>query len=226
MKYINIHKGKFIERPNRFIAHVELDGAIQICHVKNTGRCKELLKQGCTVYLEESSNVNRKTKYDLVAAEKGKLLVNLDSQAPNKVVKEWLEAGGLFANPTLIYSEKRHGNSRVDFYIEAGKRRAFVEVKGVTLEEDGVAAFPDAPTERGVKHLYHLIDVMKEGYEAYIIFVIQFKPAKYLIPNDVTHPQFGKALREAAAAGVKILALDCKVTPDSLQLDQLIPVKL
>ncbi len=226
MKYNNIHKGKFIERPNRFIAYVELDGAIQICHVKNTGRCRELLTQGCTVYLEESSNASRKTKYDLVAAEKGKLLVNLDSQAPNKVVKEWLEAGGLFPDPTLIYSEKKHGNSRVDFYVEAGKSRAFIEVKGVTLEEDGVAAFPDAPTERGVKHLYHLIDVMNEGYEAYIVFVIQFKPAKYFVPNDVTHPQFGNALREAAAAGVKILAFDCMVTPASLRLDQIIQVRL
>ncbi len=226
MKYKNIHKGKFIERPNRFIAYVELDGVIQTCHVKNTGRCRELLTQDCTVYLEESSNASRKTKYDLVAVEKGELLVNLDSQAPNKVVREWLEAGGLFPNPTLIYSEKKHGNSRVDFYVEAGKRRAFIEVKGVTLEEDGVAAFPDAPTERGVKHLYHLIDVMKEGYEAYIVFAIQFKPAKYLVPNDVTHPQFGKALREAATAGVKILAFDCTVTPDSMKLDQRIQVIL
>lgn len=226
MKYKNIHKGKFIERPNRFIAYVEIDGVIQICHVKNTGRCRELLTHGCTVYLEESSNASRKTKYDLVVAEKGNLLVNLDSQAPNKVVKEWLEAGGLFPNPALLYSEKKHGNSRVDFYVEAGKRRAFVEVKGVTLEEEGVAAFPDAPTERGVKHLYHLIDVVREGYEAYIIFVIQFKPAKYLVPNDATHPQFGKALREAAAAGVKILAFDCKVTPASLKLDQLIQVRI
>lgn len=226
MKYKNIHKGKFIERPNRFIAYVELDGAIQTCHVKNTGRCRELLTQGCTVYLEESSNASRKTKYDLVAAEKGKLLINLDSQAPNKVVKEWLAAGGLYLNPTLICPEKKHGNSRVDFYIEDKERRAFIEVKGVTLEEDGVVAFPDAPTERGVKHLYHLIDVMNDGYEAYIVFVIQFKPAKYLVPNDVTHPQFGKALREAAAAGVNILAYDCKVTPDSMQLDQIIQVIL
>ncbi|QNU66088.1 DNA/RNA nuclease SfsA [Ruminiclostridium herbifermentans] len=226
MKYKNIHKAKFIERPNRFIAYVEIDGTIQICHVKNTGRCRELLTQGCTVYLEESSNASRKTKYDLVAAEKGKLLINLDSQAPNTVVKEWLEAGGLFPNPTLIYSEKKHGNSRVDFYVEAKKRKAFIEVKGVTLEDNGVAAFPDAPTERGVKHLYHLIDAVQEGYEAYIIFVIQFKPVKYLIPNDVTHLQFGNALREAAAAGVKILAFDCIVTPDTLKLDQVVQVKL
>ena len=226
MKYKNIHKGKFIERPNRFIAYVEIDGTIQTCHVKNTGRCRELLTQGCTVYLEESSNANRKTKYDLVAVEKGKLLVNIDSQAPNKVVKEWLEAGGLFSNPILIHSEKKHGNSRVDFYIEDENRKAFIEVKGVTLEDNGVAAFPDAPTERGVKHLYHLIDVMKEGYEAYLVFVLQFKPAKHIIPNDVTHPEFGKALREAVAAGVKVIAFDCLVTPDSLILDQVVQIRL
>ncbi len=226
MKYKNIHKAKFIDRPNRFIAHAELDGVVQICHVKNTGRCKELLQHGCTVYLEENDDPNRKTKYDLVAVEKGKLLVNIDSQAPNKVVKEWLEAGGLFPNPTLIYSEKKHGNSRVDFYIEDETRKAFIEVKGVTLENDGVAAFPDAPTERGVKHIYHLIDVMKEGYEAYLVFVLQFKPAKYIIPNDVTHPEFGKALREAAAAGVKVMAFDCLVAPDSLKLDWVVQVRL
>lgn len=226
MKYRNIHKAKFIDRPNRFIAHAEVDGVVQICHVKNTGRCKELLQQGCTVYLEENNDPNRKTKYDLVAVEKGKLLVNIDSQAPNKVVKKWLEAGGLYLKPTLICPEKKHGNSRVDFYIEDEERRAFIEVKGVTLEEDGVAAFPDAPTERGVKHLYHLIDVLKEGYEAYLVFVLQFKPAKYIMPNDVTHPEFGKALRVAVAAGVNVLAFDCMVTPDSLQLDQNVQVQL
>lgn len=226
MKYSNILKAKFIERPNRFIAHVEVDGVVQICHVKNTGRCKELLQHGCTVYLEENNNPFRKTKYDLIAVEKGELLVNIDSQAPNKVVREWLEEGGLYSYPTLISPEKQHGNSRVDFYIEDEKRRAFIEVKGVTLEENGVAAFPDAPTERGVKHLYHLIDVMKDGYEAYLIFVLQFKPAKYIIPNDITHPGFGKALREAAEAGVKILAFDCIVTPDSLKLDKIVQVKL
>ena len=226
MKYINIQKARFIDRPNRFIAHVEIDGDMQVCHVKNTGRCKELLQNGCIVYLEKSNNPTRKTKYDLVAVEKDKLLVNMDSQAPNKVVKEWLEAGGLYQKPTLVYPEMKHGNSRVDFYIEDKNRKAFIEVKGVTLENDGVAAFPDAPTQRGIKHIYHLIDAVKEGYEAYLIFIIQFKPVKYIIPNDVTHPEFGKALREAFTAGVHVLAYDCIVTPDSMQINQMIEVKL
>ncbi|PYG90203.1 sugar fermentation stimulation protein [Ruminiclostridium sufflavum DSM 19573] len=226
MKYNNVQKAKFIERPNRFIAYAEINGAVEICHVKNTGRCRELLQRGCTVYLEESSNLSRKTRYDIIAAEKGKLLINMDSQAPNKAVREWLEAGGLYDAPALIKPEMMHGDSRVDFYIEDKSRKAFIEVKGVTLEKDGVAAFPDAPTERGVKHIRHLIDAMKEGYEAYLLFVIQFKPAKYIIPNDVTHPEFGSVLREAATAGVKVLAYDCKVTPDSMQLDSEVPVKL
>lgn len=226
MKYINIHKARFIDRPNRFIAQVEIDGVVQAGHVKNTGRCKELLRPGSLVYLEESINPNRKTKYDLVAVEKEKVLVNMDSQAPNKVVKEWLEAGGIYPNPTLVRPEMKHGNSRVDFYIEDEDRKAFIEVKGVTLENDGVAAFPDAPTERGIKHIYHLIDVLKEGYEAYLIFIIQFKPVKYLMPNDVTHPDFGKALKEAVAAGVHVLAYDCNVTPDSMQMDQMVQIQL
>lgn len=226
MKYTNIHKARFIERPNRFIARVEVDGDVQVCHVKNTGRCKELLIPGRVVYLEESNNPNRKTNYDLVVVEKDKMLVNIDSQAPNKVVKEWLEAGGLYPHPVEVYSEKKYGSSRFDFYLEAKERPAFLEVKGVTLEEGGVAAFPDAPTERGIKHIKHLIDVVKEGYEAYLVFIIQFKPVKYFIPNDVMHREFGQALREAVAAGVHVLAYDCMVTQDSLQLDQIVPVRL
>ena len=226
MKYKNIQKARFIERPNRFIARVELNGDVQVCHVKNTGRCKELLIPGAVVYLEESSNPNRKTKYDLVVVEKNKMLVNIDSQAPNVVVKKWLEVGGLYPQQVLVYPEMKYGSSRFDFYIEAKERKAFIEVKGVTLEEDGVAAFPDAPTERGIKHINHLIDVIKEGYEAYIIFIIQFKPVKHFIPNDATHPQFGQALRKAVAAGVHVLAYDCMVTPDSLQLDQNVQVRL
>lgn len=226
MNYINIRKARFIDRPNRFIARVELDGVVQVCHVKNTGRCKELLRPGKPVYLEENNNPNRKTKYDLVVVEKGKVLVNMDSQAPNKVVKEWLEAGGIYPNPTLVLPEIKHGNSRVDFYMEDRNRKAFIEVKGVTLENYGAAAFPDAPTERGIKHIYHLLEVMKEGYEAYLIFVIQFKPVKYLMPNDATCPEFGKALREGAAAGLHILAYDCIVTPDSMRMDQMVRVQL
>ena len=176
--------------------------------------------------MTESSNPNRKTKYDLVVVKKDKVLVNLDSQAPNKVVKEWLEAGGLYPHPVRVYPETKYGSSRLDFYIEDKERKAFIEVKGVTLEDDGVAAFPDAPTERGIKHINHLIDVSKEGYEAYLVFIIQFKPVKYLIPNDATHPEFGQALRKAVAAGVHILAYDCLVTQDSLQLDQIVQVRL
>ena len=166
VKYANIHKASFINRPNRFIAQVEMDGSIHVVHVKNTGRCKELIIPGSQVFLEVNHDSKRKTKYDLVVVEKGKMLVNIDSQAPNKVVKEWLEAGGIYANPTVVQSERKHGNSRVDFYIEDKDRKAFVEVKGVTLENDGVAAFPDAPTERGVRHTYHLTELLRDGYEA------------------------------------------------------------
>lgn len=226
MKYQNIHQGIFVARPNRFIAHVQLGEELHICHVKNTGRCKELLIPGCTVYLEESSNPNRKTKYDLVGVEKGNLLINMDSQAPNQVVKEWLEAGGIFPYPTKIQGEKQHGNSRVDFYLEEGDRKAFVEVKGVTLEVDGVASFPDAPTERGIKHIYHMMDAMKEGYEAYLVFVIQMKGIKYLVPNDTTHPAFGQALREAAKEGLNILAYDCIISKDTMVIDQKIEVRI
>lgn len=226
MKYQNIQKARFIERLNRFIARVELNGGVQLCHVKNTGRCKELLIPGSVVYLEESSNPDRKTKYDLVVVEKKKKLVNIDSQAPNQVVKEWLEAGGLYLHPLVVRSEVKHGNSRFDFYVEDKGRKAFLEVKGVTLEDEGVAAFPDAPTERGIKHINHLLEVIMEGYEAYLLFVIQFKPVKYFIPNDVTHPQFGQALRKAVAAGVRVLAYDCIVTQDSLQLDESVQVRL
>ncbi|MDD4570161.1 MAG: DNA/RNA nuclease SfsA [Tepidanaerobacteraceae bacterium] len=226
MRYKKIHQARFIERPNRFIARVELNGDVQVCHVKNTGRCQELLIPGRIVYLAESSNPNRKTKYDLVVVEKDKMLVNIDSQAPNQVVKEWLEAGGLYPQPVLIYPEMKQGNSRLDFYLEDKERKAFIEVKGVTLEDDGVAAFPDAPTERGIKHLNHLIEVIKEGYDAYLIFIVQFKPVNHLVPNDATHPEFGQALRKAVAAGVRVLAYDCMVTQDSMQLDQKVQVRL
>ncbi|NLV17171.1 MAG: DNA/RNA nuclease SfsA [Syntrophomonadaceae bacterium] len=226
MKYANIHKARFIDRPNRFIAQVEINGDVQVAHVKNTGRCKELLIPGAHVFVAENNDPGRKTRYDLVVVEKGKMLVNIDSQAPNKVVKGWLETGGIYAKPTLIHSEKKYGNSRVDFYIEDQDKKAFIEVKGVTLENEGVAAFPDAPTERGIRHIHHLMDVIKEGYEAYLIFVIQFKPVEYFVPNDVTHPEFGKALRDAARSGVKILAYDCNIAPDAMTMDQKVPVHL
>ena len=226
MQYNRIHKGKFISRPNRFIAYVELDKRIEVCHVKNTGRLKELLTPGAVVYVEDSENPGRKTKYDLIAVEKGSMLVNMDSQAPNRAVRKWLEAGGLYPKPRRICPEYKYGDSKIDFYIEDESRRALLEVKGVTLEREGVAAFPDAPTERGIKHIRHLIQALKDGYEAYVIFVIQFKPVSCFVPNDLTHPAFGQALREASFAGVNILAYDCRVEPDRMELDKRVEVKL
>ncbi|MDF2803338.1 MAG: sfsA, partial [Anaerocolumna sp.] len=175
MIYNNIKAGIFKARPNRFVAHIEIDGHIEICHVKNTGRCKELLLPDCIVYVEEASNTARKTKYSLIAVLKGEKIINMDSQIPNKAVHEWLLEGNLFQDITLIKPEKVYGNSRFDFYIETSKQKIFMEVKGVTLEEDGVVRFPDAPTERGVKHMNELISCTKQGYEAYILFVIQME---------------------------------------------------
>ena len=231
MKYTKIIKGSFLSRPNRFIAKVLIDGKEETVHVKNTGRCRELLTPGVTVYLYVSDNPLRKTKYDLIAVEKireGKapLLVNMDSQVPNTVADEWLHKCGLFSPDAVIRREVTYGKSRFDFYIEDGKRKAFLEVKGVTLENDGVASFPDAPTERGVKHINELITAVSDGYEGYILFVIQMKEIAYMTPNDATHKAFGDALREAEKAGVKILAVDCIVTPDSIVCDKPVKVKL
>lgn len=231
MKYKNIEKGRFIERPNRFIARVEINGQTETVHVKNTGRCKELLQKGCTVYLEKSDNPERKTKYDLVAVEKireGKppLLINMDSQIPNAAAEEWLRKGNIFSENAVIRREVKYGASRFDFYIENGERRAFLEVKGVTLENDGVSMFPDAPTERGVKHINELIKCMADGYEAYILFVIQMKEISLFTPNYQTHPEFGKALCEAEREGVKIMAVDCVVTSESIEIDSEIRVQL
>jgi len=226
MKYLNSYQGKFINRPNRFVANVEIDGQQHLCHVKNTGRCKELLLPGSTVYLEKNHNPNRKTTFDLIAVEKGTLLINIDSQAPNKAVFEWLKAGGLFPENLIIQPEIKYETSRLDFYIEHENRKGFIEVKGVTLEENRIAAFPDAPTLRGIRHIQHLMDIVQKGYEAYLIFVVQFKPVKYMIPNDITHPEFGETLRKAASNGVNVLAYDCIVTPDTMTLDESVPVKL
>ena len=210
MKYHHIVKGKFIERPNRFIAYVNVEGEKenpQKVHVKNTGRCRELLIPGADVYLEKSDNPNRKTKYDLVKVMKGSRLVNMDSQAPNKVVGEWLREKQLYKDTTLVVSEKTYGNSRFDFYVEGDGKKAWIEVKGVTLERDGAALFPDAPSERAVKHVEHLIKAREEGYEAYIILVIQMRYVKYFTPNRETHPQFAEVLEKAEKAGVQILSL-------------------
>lgn len=226
MKYLNIEEAVFKERPNRFIAYVETRNGREICHVKNTGRCKELLQPDATIYVQRNDNPARKTKLDLIGVKKNQYLINMDSQAPNVAVKEWLKAGNLFSETAKIYPEKKYGDSRFDFYIEDGERKAFMEVKGVTLENDGVCAFPDAPTERGVKHIRELIKCMEEGYEAYILFVIQMSPVKYLKPNDVTHKAFGDALREAKKAGVHVLARDCKITIDSMEIMNEVEVRL
>lgn len=220
MTYQEVKRGVFVSRPNRFVACVEVDGKMEVCHVKNTGRCKELLVSGATVILEKSANPARKTCYDLVAVYKGGELINMDSQAPNRVAGEWLSSGGLFENVTLIKPECFYKNSRFDFYVEADGRRIFIEVKGVTLEEDGVVLFPDAPTERGVKHLRELMDAKENGYEAYVLFVIQMQRCRYFTPNRATHAAFADALIEAAAAGVEIRAVTCCVTEDSLSVDR------
>lgn len=279
MKYTRITQGRFLERPNRFIALVEIDGQIEKCHVKNTGRCRELLVPGALVWLEKSDNPNRKTQYDLVAVRKQfprkedcfagscspaminidsqsadsavgspsimintdsqstnlamgspSIMINMDSQAPNQAVREWLEQNkSPFPEITILKPECTYGSSRIDFYVEtAGQqpRKIFIEVKGVTLEEDGIARFPDAPTERGIKHMLELQKAIQEGYESYILFVIQMKGIRWFEPNDLTHPAFGETLRQVHKAGVNILAYDCKVTPEEITLDMPVKVKL
>jgi sugar fermentation stimulation protein A len=221
LRYKKVVCGSFISRPNRFIAKALIDGNEETVHVKNTGRCRELLLPGCKVYLSVSDNPARKTAFDLVAVEKqreGKLplLVNLDSQAPNTVAEEWLGAGNLFPKGAEIRREVTFGSSRFDFYLQYGERKAYLEVKGVTLEENGCACFPDAPTERGVKHLRHLIRATEEGYRAAVLFIIQMEGVTAIRPNDVTHPAFGEALRDAANSGVEVWAVDCTVTPSTL----------
>lgn len=231
VKYKATKRAKFISRPNRFIAKVILDGNIETVHVKNTGRCKELLTEGCDVVLYESDNPSRKTKYDLVAVYKHRkdslpLLINMDSQIPNDVVDEWLKKGRLFERDAVIRREVVFGDSRFDFYVRDGDRKAFIEVKGVTLEEDRIAKFPDAPTERGVKHINELVSAVKLGYEAYVIFVIQMKEIDLFTPNDATHKAFGDALRAAASQGVRVIALDCIVSEDTIEADGYVPIEL
>ena len=226
MKYPEIRKAKFISRPNRFVAFVDIDGEELACHVKNTGRCRELLVPGAEVFLEESNNPARKYKYSLVTVRKGKRLVNMDSQAPNKVVGEWLKEGGLFSGITLLKAESTYKKSRFDFYCEYEGKRAFIEVKGVTLENDGVVSFPDAPTERGTKHLNELIECMNEGYEAYAVFVVQMKDVLYFTANEDHDPKFAEALGKAAQEGVNIIALDCDVTEDSVVIKDRVEVRL
>lgn len=223
MRYKNMVDGIFLARPNRFIAHVEIGGQVEICHVKNTGRCKELLIPGCRVWCQFSDNPARKTKYDLIAVQKGHRLINMDSQAPNAAAKEWLLGGGLGEIENLR-PETFHGESRFDFSFTKDGMPCLLEVKGVTLENDGICAFPDAPTQRGARHLQHLTQAIEEGYICYVLFVIQMPDVEYLHPNDVTDPAFGKALREADAAGVQVLAMDCSVTEDSMVIRKPVPV--
>lgn len=224
MKYENTIIAKFIERPNRFIARVELDGKLETVHVKNTGRCKELLIPGVDVVLEKSSNPERKTAYDLIAVYKEGLgWVNIDSQVPNTLVKEWLESGNsIFKNITYIKPECVYGKSRVDFFLECGERKIFIEVKGCTLEIDGIGYFPDAPTERGVKHLKELMAAIDDGYESYMAFVIAMPKVKEVRPNEKTHMEFAKTLYEAMEKGVKVLFLNCEVGPEVISVSDYI----
>ena len=226
MKYANVSRGFFIRRTNRFVAEVEANGRTERVHVKNTGRCKELLIPGAAVYLNEAANPNRTTKYDLVAVEKGDRLVNVDSGAPNIVIREFLQSGKYLGDVTVVRSEAKYGASRFDFYVEAGKLRIFIEVKGVTLEENGAVLFPDAPTQRGVKHLDELARCINDGYEARVAFVVQMSGALYFTPNRRMHPAFGDALVRAGNAGVGIEAYDCVVTPDSLAIGRPVTVRL
>lgn len=233
MRYGNIVPGTFLARPNRFIAHVDLGGEAVVCHVKNTGRCRELLVPGATVYLQDFGPhaAGRKTRYDLIAVKKerpaGPLLINMDAQAPNKVFAEWVRAGNFRPDLKLLRPETVFGASRFDFYYEmAGNMRGFVEVKGVTLEENGLALFPDAPTERGVKHLEELVRARTQGYHAHVCFVVQMAGMAAFSPNDAAMPAFGAALRRAVGAGVDAFAVECAVTPETLEITGQVIVRI
>lgn len=226
MKYEKIVKGEFLSRPNRFIANVLVDGEKEVVHVKNTGRCRELLTDRAEVFLSLSSNPERKTRYDLIAVRKGTKLINMDSQIPNDVADEWLKKGNIFPKDSVIRREVKHMSSRFDFFITDADKKSFLEVKGVTLEENGIAMFPDAPTERGVKHINELISLKKDGFGAYILFVIQMEDVHLFRPNDITHKAFGDALRRADEAGVEIIAVNCKITKDSIEILEEIEVDL
>ena len=225
MRYGKMVEGRFLSRPNRFIAHIEIDGKEEVCHVKNTGRCRELLPAGAKVWCLDAASPNRKTRYDLITVQKGQRLINMDSQAPNAAAREWLLAGGL-GEIEHVKPESKHGDSRFDFSFTKDGKQCFLEVKGVTLENDGVCAFPDAPTQRGAKHVNELAKLAEEGYGAYVLFVIQMEGVKWLHPNDLTDKPFGDALRRAKNAGVEILAYDCKITIDTMEIKDKVEVKL
>ena len=226
MKYDSIVEGVFVSRPNRFIANVEINGELHTVHVKNTGRCRELLLPGAKVYLEASDNPARKTKYDLVTVIKNGNLINMDSMAPNRIFHEWARSSGFFGKNIKITPEYKYKNSRFDFYIRAEDRKILVEVKGVTLEQEGVLMFPDAPTERGVKHLRELIDARENGFESFVFFIAQMKDCKYLVPNRTTHPEFAETLSEAFNKGVKVNCLNCNVSVGEVTADGFVNVIL
>ena len=226
MYYKNVYQGRFLERPNRFIAYVEIGTNREVVHVKNTGRCKELLIPGATVYVQKAEGSSRKTEWDLIGVKKGERIINIDSQAPNKVVEEWIEAGHLFSDISLIKKEVVYKKSRFDLYVESNNRKILIEVKGVTLEENGIVTFPDAPSERAVKHVKELCEAVEEGYEAIIFFVIQMKHAIYFTPNCQMHPAFYDTLVRAVQAGVKIMAYDCEVENNYLKINEEVTVKL
>lgn len=227
MEYERITTGIFLLRRNRFVAEVEIDGECELVHVKNTGRCRELFVPGTKVVLQEHDSPTRKTKYDLIAVWKGNELVNVDSQVTNVVVEEWVKQSGYFPDLKLVKREVTYGKSRFDLYIEWGEgKKGFLEVKGVTLEDGGIARFPDAPTLRGVKHVEELIACRREGYEAFLFFVVQMKRIRQVMPNWKTHPEFGTALQKAVDAGVHLLAYDCRITENSIQIDAPLPVSV
>lgn len=224
MKYANIKEGIFIERVNRFIAHIEINGKVEVCHVKNTGRCKEILVKGCKVFVQEFDSKIRKTKFDLISVYKGNRLINIDSQVPNKMFSEWVKLGNLFKDIKVFKSEVFYKNSRFDFYVEYEDKKAFIEIKGVTLENEGVVLFPDAPTSRGVKHLKELVSAREEGYEAYVIFIVQMEGVKYFTPNYETHKEFGDTLSFCENNGVNILAFDSVVSKDEIYIKDSVKV--
>jgi sugar fermentation stimulation protein A len=226
MKYNNTQTAVFLSRPNRFVAEVLIDDKTEIVHVKNTGRCKELRIKGATVILEKSDNPKRTTNYDLIPVYKGDRFINMDSYAPNKAFFEYLKSGKYIENITLINPEKTFGNSRFDFYVETENRKIFIEVKGVTLENNGVVMFPDAPTERGIKHLNELIKAKNDGYETHAVFVIQMENVEYFTPNYTTHLLFGETLKIAEKSGVVVKAFDCIVTENSLEINKEVKVIL
>ncbi len=218
MYYPNVKEGIFVERVNRFIANVYINDKLETCHVKNTGRCKEILVNDSKVLVQEFDSNSRKTKFDLISVYKGRKLINIDSQIPNKMFGEFLNSSCLFKDINYFKSEVTFGNSRFDFYIEYQNKKAFIEVKGVTLERDGVVLFPDAPTSRGVKHLKELIRAKREGYEAYVIFIVQMEDVKYFTPNYEMHKEFGEALSFCKDEGVGVLAFDSVVSKNEIYI--------